>query len=605
MLGISQKAEQQKPVIPTEVCHKHCNQPKSFYCNTCRTAICRDCTVFDHKTTDGHLITSIGEAVVNALHTLQNQASLNHVTMIQIQGALQQIEYELQTLDADKASALKGLHSFINLAQQQLDHCEHEATDSILKNYKTAKNKLLDNKRQLQEARTLLGNGISQAMEIKKVDDISQQISYEEKLKKDNNMAKSDFSPFCHIQNCFASDVITGLNGIMGNLFDIGKTCLQSNLPHSFEFSCNETTAGLRSILTLELLNDAGNKVPFAATFLTIKMTDPWHEELPITLSSTHPDCTVAFTPQRSGKHKISILYLGQKLKSDHTHIMVNSNNPVLKFGKQGNGNGTFQFPGGIAIGRSNCLYVADTGNRLIQKFTAGGKFMSQFRIDVNGDNYSTLDLIVDEDSGLITCTEVSVDECAFATEGNKVLVFNLEGEIQKEYINNEMRLPVYIAVDSHGNLIIVDRTTKSVFVHDKQGNLINEIGQSEGMMGPSYMCVQEDDSIIVSDTGNHCIKIFNSEGVLMHQIGSYGNKNSQLSYPFGVACDGENILVVDSGNERIQVFKNDGTFVSMIESHSDPLDFPRGLAVTRDGYLYVTDRVHHCVKKYKYKDMP
>ena len=71
------------------------------------------------------------------------------------------------------------------------------------------------------------------------------------------------------------------------------------------------------------------------------------------------------------------------------------------------------------------------------------------------------------------------------------------------------------------------------------------------------------------------------------------------------MANDGKNILVAEEGNNRIQVFKIDGTFVSMIESCDDPLLVPSGLAVTNDGHVYVADRDNHCVKKYKYKDLP
>ena len=69
------------------------------------------------------------------------------------------------------------------------------------------------------------------------------------------------------------------------------------------------------------------------------------------------------------------------------------------------------------------------------------------------------------------------------------------------------------------------------------------------------------------------------------------------------MATDGEYILVADSGNKRIQVYKLDGTFVSMIESPNDPLKTPRGLAVTKNGYVYVVDCDNHCIKKYKYRN--
>ncbi len=37
-------------------CSKHAQQPMSFFCKKCGFAICRDCTVLDHRDADGHAI---------------------------------------------------------------------------------------------------------------------------------------------------------------------------------------------------------------------------------------------------------------------------------------------------------------------------------------------------------------------------------------------------------------------------------------------------------------------------------------------------------------------------------------------------------------------
>ena len=396
------------------------------------------------------------------------------------------------------------------------------------------------------------------------------------------------------------------------SLCNIGKACLQSVLLTSVEFGSYDITAGLRAVIAVELFNDVGKKVPFAASLLTVRITDPDQQDLQVTFNTTRRECAMAFTPQRSGLHEISVLYLGQKLKCRHTHITVKSNNPVLKFGRRGYGKGGFKFPRGIKIGKDNCLYVADSGNRLIQKFTADGKFLNQFRVDVNGPNFSTFDMAVDEDEGRITCPEIQLrlpvhyddhDGYEESFKGNKVLVFNLEGQLQDEYIHHKMKLPENITMNSYGDMIISDRKTNSFFKFDKAGKFICEMGNSEIPDGPSYMCIQADGGIIFSDTGNDCIRMCDSAGQLTHTIGTWGHGIGQLHLPYGVATDGENIVVVDHGG-RIQVFKTDGTFVSIIESESEPLSGPRGLAVTQDGYVYVADRHNHCIKKYKYRDM-
>ncbi|KAH9519290.1 hypothetical protein Btru_075189 [Bulinus truncatus] len=46
-----------------QVCAKHDGQPVNFFCKKCLVPVCRDCTVLDHKETDGHHIADISAAM--------------------------------------------------------------------------------------------------------------------------------------------------------------------------------------------------------------------------------------------------------------------------------------------------------------------------------------------------------------------------------------------------------------------------------------------------------------------------------------------------------------------------------------------------------------
>ena len=45
------------------VCGKHERQPLNFFCKKCLVPVCRDCTVLDHKESEGHQITDVSEAL--------------------------------------------------------------------------------------------------------------------------------------------------------------------------------------------------------------------------------------------------------------------------------------------------------------------------------------------------------------------------------------------------------------------------------------------------------------------------------------------------------------------------------------------------------------
>jgi len=54
----------------------------------------------------------------------------------------------------------------------------------------------------------------------------------------------------------------------------------------------------------------------------------------------------------------------------------------LLKWGEVGSGSGQFLGPNGIAVDRFGHVFVADTYNNRIQKFTSDGVFLTQWGID-------------------------------------------------------------------------------------------------------------------------------------------------------------------------------------------------------------------------------
>ena len=297
-----------------------------------------------------------------------------------------------------------------------------------------------------------------------------------------------------------------------------------------------------------------------------------------------------------SGLHEVSGEFLGKKLISEHTHISVNSINPVLKFGEDQEG---FD-PWAIAIDNDNCLYVADCDNKLIKKFSADGELLNQFSVAINDKDHSTIDIALDLNRGLLLCTELLLQN-DLVEEGNNILEFNLEGELQHTYNLADPWMAFCIALDGNGDIILATTENTCLFKVNREGKFLSGMGHLEC---PGYIAIDKDGIIIVPDEDDDCIYIFNPDGTVRHTFGSSGAGKGELDHPHGIATDGENIIVGECNNNRIQVFKYDGTFVSMIESLEDQLDGPRGLVVTTDGYVYVADKGNHCVKKYKYRDM-
>lgn len=102
-------------------------------------------------------------------------------------------------------------------------------------------------------------------------------------------------------------------------------------------------------------------------------------------------------------------------------------------------------------------------------------------------------------------------------------------------------------------------------------------IRQKFGSLGPARLqfnsphgfCLGVDEEIIVADTNNHRIEIFEKDGTFKMQFGVPGKEEGQLWYPRKVAVMRSNskFVVCDRGNERsrMQIFTKNGHFIKKI----------------------------------------
>ena len=115
------------------------------------------------------------------------------------------------------------------------------------------------------------------------------------------------------------------------------------------------------------------------------------------------------------------------------------------------------------------------------------------------------------------------------------------------------------------------------------------------GLNGPMGVAVTDDGLVIVSEEGNHCITILDSEGRKIRSIGTWGKRRGQFKCPQGVAITSKGtILVADRDNYRIQEFTMEGDCVSCVGTKgTGPLQFnsPRSITINKTtGQVIVAD---------------
>jgi uncharacterized protein (TIGR03663 family) len=173
------------------------------------------------------------------------------------------------------------------------------------------------------------------------------------------------------------------------------------------------------------------------------------------------------------------------------------------------------------------------------------------------------------------------------------------------------LNAPRAIARGIQADLYIADSRNHRILQIASDGSLLRQVGSlADAFTGdapigtfnePWGVAVGPDGSVYVSDTWNHRIQKFTQDLTPVKMWGQYGQpvpgdsvSASSFWGPRGIAVDvNGNVLVADTGNKRIVVFDKDGNYITEFGSAGfDPgqFDEPVGVAVAPGGTVYVTD---------------
>uniref|UniRef100_A0A7N9B084 RING-type E3 ubiquitin transferase n=1 Tax=Mastacembelus armatus TaxID=205130 RepID=A0A7N9B084_9TELE len=270
----------------------------------------------------------------------------------------------------------------------------------------------------------------------------------------------------------------------------------------------------------------------------------------------------------------------------------------IYRVGSRGREKGEFTNLQGISASSNGRVVVADSNNQCIQVFSNDGQF--KMRFGVRGRSPGQLQ----------RPTGVTVDmngDIVVADYDNRwVSIFSSDGKFKNKIGAGRLMGPKGVAVDKNGHIITVDNKACCVFIFQSNGKLVTKFGgrgtSDRQFAGPHFVAVNNKNEIIVTDFHNHSVKVGQKNGEFLFKFGSHGEGNGQFNAPTGVAVDANgNIIVADWGNSRIQVFDSTGSFLSYINTSADPLYGPQGLALTSDGHVAVADSGNHCFKVYRY----
>ncbi|XP_065206518.1 RING finger protein nhl-1 isoform X2 [Planococcus citri] len=164
---------------------------------------------------------------------------------------------------------------------------------------------------------------------------------------------------------------------------------------------------------------------------------------------------------------------------------------------------------------------------------------------------------------------------------------------------------PRGIAVGPDNSIVIADSSNHRVQVFDQNGKFMKEFGSFGNGEGEfdclAGIAVNRIGQYIIADRYNHRVQVLDPSGRFLRAFGSQGTADGRFNYPWGITTDALGfIYVCDKENHRIQVFQSDGTFVGKFGSYGNKigqLEHPHYIAVSNTNRVIVSDSNNHRVQ--------
>ena len=514
---------------PPPICKVHEEQVK-IYCYDCKSLICRDCVMKDHKE---HEYEFVKKAAPETKKKLTEQLVPLNEIQVGVRDTVKNVEETKSEIAAMGGSMITSIKQSFQELRDILDKREREllAETAAIVEQKT-------NRLDVQQKKLEMCSGTIQSL----VEFVERSIenSTDEELMSIHAQMMSRIREETERQRQAGADlepVEKADRVVVVKCADALKRQCRENasiiaLPVNITMENTEAVMGERSKLVLRLTTDDGQpfkKLHSTKVILTSKV-DGSHIDVKM-IRGKQNIYQIEFTPTVRGRHQLEVIY---------------NDAPVLK--------GPVQ------------IFVKIPPTQL-------GKPVRSIDVD-EGVNFVAF----------------NSSEKLLIITGEEIVAFDKSGEKLYSIKNEALADLMGVAVDGD-NIYVTDYDNQCLLKFDKTGKLLKSVGQSgsgEGEFNRPYGITVVGDQVFVCDHSNHRLQVFTSDLVFVRQIGSEGSGKGEFDGPFDITHDEEgNLYVTDCGNDRVQVFNTQGKFLRLLTTKGD-ITTPTGICISGE-LVYVS----------------
>ena len=598
-----QDEDYQEVLQRPEWCPKqgHKGEELKYFCKNCETAVCQACVIVDHA---GHSMTLIEEEAekqriqMRALIETQTQKLQAKMNEVQI------LDDEFAQLKQRSEEAKKEVQVFVDNLIAVIEAKKRNLFKELEIQTNRSKENLTKRKASIEKQMTIIRSSLVKA------DKLLTRSSNSEVVQ-----LKRSLATICENIDRAEPIVCDHENTPLRLVFENNQKMLDTinNEEIGFLEEPNRTKpsrcvvegrglklgiAGRQAHFLLTTNNSRGERCYNARDHVTVEIKDKQGREC---ASEVHLDpdqdgtYKIGYFPQVPGRYEVTIMANGEHVHGSPFAVQVQpfKVQPVLSFGKHGSSAGMFVLPWGVAVNTKDEIAVTDFDCNRVQIFNSDGTYLRSFgRFGTNKGEFLRPTGIAFSKNGCILVAD---------NNNNRIQTFTEMGEFVGSFggkgsMDNQFSDPCGLSVDSDGNIIVADTGNKLIKIFAPDGTFLRKFGEQGSLSYPIH-CVECDNNFVVSDMNDNCLKVFDRKGNFKYKFG-------QLFQPRCLSLTTAGHLVVcDTGNHMVKLFELNGTFVGDFGTKGNNLgefDVPWSAAVLNNGRIVVLDRGNSNIQIFK-----
>jgi DNA-binding beta-propeller fold protein YncE len=281
-------------------------------------------------------------------------------------------------------------------------------------------------------------------------------------------------------------------------------------------------------------------------------------------------------------------------------------------FGSKGDGDGEFIEPLGITLDDQGNLYVVDSGNCRVQVFNEEGEFIrsiGDFGWEA-GKFLNPSDCAVDDNLAIYVADMDKGCVYKFSEEGVFLGEITLGDEKEEDLlISGSFDVPTGIAVGRSGELLVVNSGEHRIDIFNRlevSSENIGGFGRSEGFFNNPLDCgISRSGRVYVADSLNNRVQIFDRNYKYLKTL-ECGPDEGKI-YPLQIDVGPDEYFVLSDGNSNTVLVYNSllRKVLTISGEKVDGFSMPYGVAINDEFLIYISDRFNHRIVMYQLTEPP